>query len=530
MERSLHAWAAADHDVLVVGGGIHGAAVAWVATLAGLRVGLVERDDFAGSTSAQSQKIIHGGLRYLQDLDFGRSLQSIRDRARWFRIAPHLAHPMRCLIPLEGFGMRGPEVMGAGLMMYRMLSALEPGAADQSKRLPRPQVIDRVELDRLLPTLPSAGSRGAAVWSDGFVHHTERLVVALIRSACASGAVAANHAEAVSIVKPGGRVGGIEVEDRLEGGRVELRAPWVVDCAGPWEGSLAAMAGRAAARRLVGGINLVTRAIHPHAVAAGVRDRQGDGSRFYFVSPWRGCSIVGTEWFRHEGAPDAFHPTEDRIARLLDGFNRAWPAAGLRRADVLHVHCGTVPADDRAWDRGDDAPMLAHSRVIDRASAGLPGLISVVGVKYTTALSVAEDVVRRIRPGFRLPPTDALPQLAGGAIPDWAGFERDGLASGIDGDLLRDYGTEAAALAGNGRGDIPAMVRHAVDHEMALRLGDVVIRRTGLAARGRPAPGVLREAAAALASRMQWDEARTASEVAAVEASPAWPVPGGGGA
>ena len=522
VERSLGTCGGSDRDVLVVGGGIHGAAVAWVATLAGLKVGLVERGDFAGATSAQSQKIIHGGLRYLQDLDIRRSLQSIRDRARLFRIAPHLAHPLACLIPLEGYGMRGPEVMRAGLLLYRVLSAMEPCPEDPSKRLPHPGVLPAAKLRSLIGGVPAGNARGAAVWSDGCVHHTERLVVGLIRSACRAGATAANYAEAVSTLKHDGRVCGIEVEDRLGGGRTEHLAPWTVDCSGPWEGCLTVLPGRSHRRR-VGGLNLVTRPIHPQPVAVGVRDRSGDGSRFYFVSPWRGGSIVGTEWFRHEAAPEEFRPTEERIARMLAGFNRAWPAAGLRRADILHVHCGTVPADDRAWDRGEDAPMLAHSRVIDRAADGLPGLISVVGVKYTTALSVAEEVVRRIRPGFRLSPAGELPQLAGGAIPDWAAFEREGRAAGIAEDLLRDYGTEAAAVAGDGRGDVGAMVRHAVEHEMAVRLEDVVFRRTGLAARGRPDDRVIREAAGAMAARLQWDEARTAAEIGAVESTPAWP-------
>lgn len=413
--------------------------------------------------------------------------------------------------------------MRAGLLLYRALSAMEARLPDEAGLLLKPRVIPLSKLRSLLPGMPTGDARGAAVWSDGCIHHTERLVVGLIRSACERGAVAENYAEAVSMLKHNKRVSGIEVMDRIHGRRIEVRAPWIVDCTGPWEGSLAAASGRSRPPRLVGGINLVTRAIHPHPVAAGVRDRQGDGSRFYFVSPWRGCSIVGTEWFRHEGEPESFHPTEERIGRLLDGFNRAWPGAGLRRDDVLHVHCGTVPADDRAWDRGEDAPLLAHSRVVDRTAEGMPGLLSVIGVKYTTALSVAEDVIRRIRPGFRLPATRELPPLVGGDIPDWAAFLRDGRAAGIPEDFLFDYGTEAAALAGGGGGDMGAMVRHAIDQEKAVRLEDVVLRRTGLAVRGRPDDRVLREAAEAMAAAMRWDAARMAAEIAAVDASPAWP-------
>ncbi len=515
MDRDLQSLSESAHDVLVVGGGIHGAAVAWVASLAGLSVAVVERDDFAHATSAQSQKIIHGGLRYLQDLDFGRSLQSIRDRNRLLWIAPHLAHPLACVIPLEGLAMRGPEVMRAGLLLYRALSALDPELPDAAKRGIPPRVIGRQELLDMVPSIPAEGVRGGALWSDGYVHHTERLVVAFLRSACRAGAVAANYAEVGSFRIRDGRVCGAEIVDRLSGGRLDVRAKWVVDCTGPWEGRLWRRQGRPG--RLVGGINLVTRPLHPAPVAVGVRIRAGTGGRFYFVAPWRGCSIVGTEWFRHEGSPESFRATEAMIDRFIGGFNRAWPAAGLRREDVLHVHCGLVPADDRAWARGEDAPMLAHSRVVDRSGEGVSGLLSVMGVKYTTAVSVAEDVVRRIRPGFRLPATATLPRLVGGEIPDWNAFLRAGVAGGADAELLSDYGTEAAGLGAAAGGLLEAQVLHALDHEMAQRLGDVVIRRTGLSVRGCPPDATLLEVAGTMAGRMGWNAVRMAEEVAHVK-------------
>lgn len=524
MDRNLQFLSETAHDVLVVGGGIHGAAVAWVASLAGLSVAVVERDDFAQATSAQSQKIIHGGLRYLQDLDFGRSLQSIRDRSRLLWIAPHLAHPMACVIPLEGFAMRGPEVMRAGLLLYRALSALDPTLPDSAKRLARPRVMGRQELMDLVPSLPAGGVRGGALWSDGYVYHTERLVLAFLRSACRAGAAAANYAEAGSLRIRDGRCGGAEILDRLSGGRFEVRAKWVVDCTGPWEGRLWRRQARPV--RLVGGINLVTRPLHPAPVAVGVRIRSGAGGRFYFVSPWRGCSIVGTEWVRHEGSPETFRATEAMIDRFIGGFNRAWPAAGLRREDVLHMHCGLVPADDRAWDRGEDAPMPAHSRVVDRSRQGVSGLLSVMGVKYTTAVSVAADVVRRIRPGFRLPATTRLPRLVGGEIPDWSAFLQAGEAGGMSADVLSDYGTEAAALGSAPGGLLEARVRHALDHEMAQGLGDVVVRRTGLAVRGCPSDDTLRAAAGMMAARLGWDAARTATEVANVKKAPGWRMTG----
>ncbi len=501
--------------MLVVGGGIHGAAVAWTASLAGLSVALVERDDFAGATSAQSQKIIHGGLRYLQSLNIGRSLESIRDRARWFRIAPHLAHPMACVIPLSGFGMRGPEAMGAGLLLYRLLSAREPASPDPVRRLPRPRVLGRAALRDRVPALPLGGVRGGALWFDGCVHHTERLVVSLIRSACRGRAVAANYVEAASLTIRNGCVAGVEAVDRIGGGRFDIRAGWVVDCSGPWEGRL----GRPAARphRHVGGINLVTRPIHPEAVAAGVRVPSAGGSRFYFVSPWRGNSIVGTEWFRHEGPPGEFRPTEAMIGRYLDDFNRAWPGIGLTRGDVRHVHCGVVPADDRAWDRGEAVPMQEHSRVVDRSADGMTGLLGVEGVKYTTALSVGEAAVGRIVPGFRLPRSCDLPRLAGGEIDDWASFLRDGAAAGIPEEELCDFGTEAVSFARPGGDSVAAQVRHAVEREMALRLADVVLRRTGLAARGCPSDAVLQTAAAAMGGLLGWDSFRMADEVADVK-------------
>jgi len=510
MRRNFQALTDTAFDLLVIGGGIHGAALAWAASLAGLSVALIERGDFANATSANSQKIIHGGLRYLQEFDFARSLESIRDRARWMWLAPHLAHPLPCLIPLTGFGMRGPEVMRAGLALYRALARREVLLPDPAKQFPAPRVVSRAEALRKIPCLPPQGLRGGACWHDGYVHHTERLVLALVRTAQRQGAVAANYLSADRLILRDGRADCVSARDVLGHEKFDIRARHVADCTGPWEGALWKTGG--VRKHLVAGINLVTRPLYPEFVAAGFRAAGGD-SRFYFVSPWRGCSIVGTEWFRHEEPADAFRVTESMVDQFLSGFNRACPASPLSRADILYTHRGLVPADETAWARGDPIPMAAHSQVRDDTQSGVPGLIAVTGVKYTTALSTAEQAIRCIRPGYRLPPIPDLPRLVGGEIPDWNAFLAERTESGWPDDTIRDYGTEIDALGSSPGRLLENQVEHAVRHELALRLSDVVLRRTSLASCGRTDDQTLSSAARLMGTHLGWSDATRESEL-----------------
>ena len=471
MKRDLAALAAREWDVAVVGGGIYGAAVAWDAAQRGLAVALVEREDFGAGASWNSLKTIHGGMRYLQKLDLGRLRQSARERATLLAIAPEIVRPLPFVVPTYGHGTTGREALALGLLLNDWLTRDRNRGLPPDHRIPAARTVSTAEALRLVPGLGRHGLTGAALWHDAQAESTERLTLGFLHAAASVGALAANHAEAVVLLRASGRVAGVAARDALSGATVEVRARIVVNAAGPWADEVLARGGVARpAAPLLRARNLVLR--RPPAVPFAVGART-DG-RFLFLVPWEGRTIVGTSY------EPADTPPSDPLA-FLDETVRAFPWAGIGREDVALVHEGLVPG------QGGASGLSTRPRLHDHeAEDGLPGLVSLQGVKYTTARLVAERavdlVVRRLGRGSSLCRTAVTPLAA---------------ARPLEGPL------EMAA-------------RQAVRHEMALTLSDAVLRRLDLGTAGPPPPPELDTVARVMAAELGWDAAREQGERAAL--------------
>jgi glycerol-3-phosphate dehydrogenase len=471
VKRDLAALAAREWDVAVVGGGIYGAAVAWDAAQRGLAVALVEREDFGAGASWNSLKTIHGGMRYLQKLDLARLRQSARERATLLAIAPEIVRPLPFVVPTYGHGTTGREALALGLLLNDWLTRDRNRGLPPGHRIPDARTVSAAEALRLLPGLERRGLTGAALWHDAQAASTERLTLALLHAAAGAGALPANHAEAAAFLRAAGRVAGVAVRDALGGGTLEVRARIVVNAAGPWADEVLARGGvpRPSAP-LLRARNLVLR--RPPAVPFAVGAKTG--GRFLFLVPWEGRTIVGTSYEPAEAPPS------DPLA-FFDEVARTFPWAGIGRADVAVVHEGLVPG------RGDASGLSTRPRLHDHeAEDGLPGLVSLQGVKYTTARLVAERavdlVVRRL--GRASPPCrTAVTPLA--------------KARRLEGPL------EAAAGV-------------AVRDEMALTLADAVLRRLDLGTAGSPPPQELDTVTRVMAAELGWDAAREGSERAAL--------------
>ena len=203
MKRNLERLANQKFDVLVVGGGIHGAITAWDAALRGLSVALIERGDFGSGTSQNSLKIIHGGLRYLQNGNLSRIRMMVRERTAWMKIAPHLIHPLPCLMPTTQQMSRSRLAMGIALMANDYLSFDRNQLDDPEKDLFDGMIVSQRELSRILPGYDVSTSTGAAVWYDAQIYNSERLLLEFIISAVQIGAEAANYVEAISFLQQG---------------------------------------------------------------------------------------------------------------------------------------------------------------------------------------------------------------------------------------------------------------------------------------------------------------------------------------
>lgn len=545
MRRDLPALSRSVYDVAVVGGGIYGICALHEAARRGYSACLLERGDFMGATSSNSLKTIHGGLRYLQHGDIGRMRESIRERARLLRAAPHLVRPLAFVLPTYGYGLRGKPLMRAALMLNDAIGFDRSAGVIPERAIPRGRVIGRDEIRSLVPGLDDPGLTGAAVWYDCQVANTERLALAYLHSSVAAGADCANHVEATGLLMQNGRVGGVTVRDRLSGDCFEVRARAVVNAAGPWVDRLLRDLPAAATPtrfHTSKAFNLVTRQLYAgHAVGfrvpTGFTDTDAllnKGDRLFFVVPWKNLSLIGTRHLPYTGDPDQFQITEDDIERFLGEINAACPDVGLTRQDVVGVLGGMLPETPRA-DTGE-VQLVKHSRVYDHSAEGAPGLISVVGVKWTTARAAGEESVdaveARLRPGTA-PRRPQEQPLAGGEMENLERFmrvEEAGRPPGVSPaamlHLLENYGTTTRDIlayvrqepalgrqVSDGSPVIAAEVVFGVEQEMAGQLADVVLRRTQLAAAGHPGRDALHRCAELMGSRLEWSIQRSEVEV-----------------
>ena len=313
MKRDLARLGREEFDVLVVGGGIHGAAAARAAAARGLLTALVEKDDFGEATSANSLKIIHGGLRYLQRADIAKVRDSVRARREMFRRFPHLVAPLPCVLPTRGVGLRSRPAMAAALLLNDALSFDRNLGVAPASRLPRGRTISLAELGRRAPGLADERASGGALWHDGIALDTERIVLELVFDAADAGAAVANRVRVERFLRRGDRVEGVLARDELGGAALEIRARVTINAAGPWRGELErALTAGGEQPGLTKAINIVVGRPIFGDTAVGVEARLG-GRLFFFV-PWRGGTMIGTLYLPHDGPAGACAVTARDLA------------------------------------------------------------------------------------------------------------------------------------------------------------------------------------------------------------------------
>lgn len=524
------------HDLLIIGGGIYGACLAWEGVSRGLSVALIEKGDFAGATSANSLKIIHGGLRYLQTADIARMLQSMHERKTLMRIAPHLVHPLAVTIPTYGRGMKSREAMTLAFIINDLLSADRNRNMDDQKRIPRAHTISRDEFRQRLPNFPDKGVTGGAVFYDARVYNSERLIFAFLHSAANAGAALANYVEACGFIRRGDTVIGVQAQDHISGASLDIRARLIVNAAGPWVSQVRhLLSGKPVETLFAKAINLVTRSLTDHAVGFPSRV-PGKPSRFYFIAPWRGRSLVGTAYLPFRAGASNTMVTPDEVDDFLSDLNQAYPSLALTREDVGFAHAGLLPANglDPATQ---EVKLSKHYRLIDHRDDGVQGMVSVVGVKYTTARWVAQRTVdyifKQVWQRSAPPSVSAEKPLHGGEMASFDRFcaeaQPHGLSQSALQQLLLNYGTAYADVlwylpAEGDEADriLQAETCHGVREEMAQTLSDVVFRRTDLGSATRPTTTQLQRVAALMASELGWSAERQAEEIESINAKYSW--------
>ncbi len=507
MRRDLPRLTDTRFDLLVVGAGIYGACAAWDASLRGLSVAVVDQDDFGAATSANSLRIVHGGLRYLTRGNFTRMRESIRERSTLMRIAPGLVQPLKILVPTYGVGARGRMAHAAALALNDLVSAGRNQHLDPAHQIPRSHLVSRNECLGLFPWFSPEGLSGGAIWYDGQLSQPERLVLSFLQAAASTGAVPANYVRVDRLSTSQGVIQGASATDRLTGAQLEIRARSVLVAAGPWceeivataTGTTLAARKRALAVNLVVGRRLAELAVGVRARSGRLEDPVCGGRRFLFCAPDGLATLLGT-WYSSD-ATDARHARDRGVTTLLSEFNDACPGLDLSSRDVVRAQWGWLPLKS-GNERGRPDALAERPRITDHGHThGVRHLLSMEGVKFTTARLVAEQAVDQVFASLRRP----SPPCRTAELPlDTA-------------ELARPEGGAAAVLG-------EEIVR-AVRSEMAVKLTDVVFRRTRLGAVPGPERVQVEAAARAMGTELGWDTLRQAEEIQAVMSEAGAPGP-----
>ena len=381
MERSFSALADEPFDLLVIGGGVQGAWAAYDAAQRGLRVACIEQGDWASSTSSASSKLVHGGLRYLENFEFGLVRRSLEERRTLAGIAPHRVRPLRFLIPVYRGARVGPWRFRAGLWLYDRLAG-DGQPVDGHERLRAGEVLQRY------PFVQGRGLRAGFTYGDCRTDDA-RLVVEVIDAALRAGAVCVNYARAVEWMREKGRSVGAVVEDRAApGAAIEVRARQMIFAGGVWSGLLQKDFPRAVSLyRRTKGVHLILPALPTRD--AMLLNARSDG-RVFFILPWYGRTMVGTTDTDYEGETSDVHVEEADIEYLLEECNRALDGVSYRRDDLIGAFCGLRMLRQ---EEGKSPSSVSRDWTLESLD---DGLLMPVGGKLTTARIDASILVDRV--------------------------------------------------------------------------------------------------------------------------------------
>lgn len=487
-------------DVIVIGGGINGAAIAAECARHALRVCLLEREDFGFGTTWRSTKLIHGGLRYLEHGDVRLVFESLRERGWLLRTRPHLVKPQRFILPMLPWTRRPGWQLRAGLATYDAM-ALGGG-------VPVHRHLDSAALGEVAPYLTPLAT-DAFTFYDARAHSAERLTLEMALVAAHRGATIANHAEVERILVTNGKVTGVEV--RQNNTTIELAGRAIVNAAGPWVDAVVAVTGLES-EPLLG----VTRGSHIAVELDQPLPRDGifstarEDGRVFFAVPQDELLLIGTTDVRYDASPSDVRPTIEDIDYLLHEGAALLPGLGIEESRVRYAYAGLRPL--QRVPGGPEAAISRSHAVIEHATLGGPaGLYSVVGGKLSTFRPLAREVAKTLaegrpvrKPRFRLttdepdvplPSPSARLGLYGPALPRVLAAGREVLCSVC--------------------GLLEGEVVHAVRFEYATTVSDVLLRRSGsgwTASRGLCCGDTV---AKRMAKLLNWNEFETAREAAA---------------
>jgi glycerol-3-phosphate dehydrogenase len=538
-------------DSIVIGGGITGACAAWDAATRGLRVLLLERNDFGASTSAQSLKILHGGIRYLQHLDIRRLRESCAERSAFLRMAPHLTSPTPFVVPTYGIGLQGKMVFRAAFALLALLTIdRNKRINDCQQKIPNGHIISRSEVIRRFPDVKRERLTGAAVFFDGLLLNPPRLVFEIVQSAIEAGAMAFNYCNATSIEThdADNRVSSVKARDAVTGKDYEFRTRSVINAAGPhapWLPVSAQLPQRPVpfSRDMAFVVDRISS--DPAALAVQTRYKDPDavltrGNRHLFMVPWRDYTLIGVNSRVFDEHPDSLDASEAEIADFIAEINDARPSLKLTRKDVRVVNAGLLPfGNNEAGDQ--DLSFGKRSLVTDHSKNRGPfGLVTAISVRWTMGRATAQAAVDKIEKQLRGQVTKchtAKTQIRGSNhdgkialrksigddehLGNLTPIQIDNVATNFGSNWVK---VKQAAIENAdmtepvcGTSTLRGQVLIAAREEMVAGLADIILRRTDIGSGARPSDATLAECARIAAIELDWTDAKIQAEIESVK-------------
>ncbi|HUW94084.1 MAG TPA: glycerol-3-phosphate dehydrogenase/oxidase [Bacteroidales bacterium] len=522
-------------DLVIIGGGITGAAVAYIAAARGLSVALFEKKDYGGATSAATSKLIHGGLRYLANMEIRLVRESLRERRILGNIAPNFVYPLPFILPNYKRWKGNIWKMLVGMYLYDILSYDKKDTWDKSKRLENHRLISHRKTVRVESNLKLENLRNSFYFFDYQSIFPERLTLAFIKSAAEYGARVSNYAPVESFKRDDkNNITGVEVRDLFSGAKKDVYADLIINCGGTWADKILNLAaGKDSLTHKVKrseGIHIITRKIAGNHV---VSLQKEDGGHM-MIMPWRDHSLIGTTDKEYEGDPDNYKVSKESLDEVVRAVNENFGKT-ITLSDIKHAYGGLRPlVDDQT--KGSYKTSRKYE-VYDNAVDGIGGMITIEGGKYTTSRSLATEVLKMI--SLKLDKTLSDPvsdnlYLSGCEIRDmkqfmikqhlnYTDFSRQTIEY-----VSRNYGTDSKVVFQIARdnpgfsevishdGEILAEIVYAIKYESARTLRDIMLRRTGTGTLGNPGRVIIDKIVAIAAEMLNWNRQKTDEEIASM--------------
>jgi glycerol-3-phosphate dehydrogenase len=522
-------------DLIIIGGGITGAAVAYIAAARGLSVALFEKEDYGGATSAATSKLIHGGLRYLANMEIRLVRESLRERRILGNIAPNFVYPLPFVLPNYKKWKGNIWKMLAGMYLYDFLSYDKKDTWDKSKRLQNHKLISLSKTIRLEPNLKMKNLRNSFYFFDYQSIFPERLTLAFIKSATEYGAKVSNYSPVEAFkYDTKNRISGVEVKDLFSGETKNVYADLIINCGGTWADKILNMAANkdCLERNLKRseGIHIITKRIAGNHVVSLQRE---DGGHM-MIMPWRDHSLIGTTDKEYNGDPDQYCVSRESINEVINAVNDNF-GKKISFEDIRFAYGGLRPLVD---DQTKDSYKTSRKyEVYDDAADGIEGMITVEGGKFTTSRSLAREVLNMVAMKLNKTLSDPVSDnlyLSGCEIRDMKQFMIRQHLNYTDFSkqtieyVSRNYGTDSKVIFQIARdnpqyaeivshdGEILAEIVYAIKYESAKTLKDIMLRRTGTGTLGNPGKDIFCKITAVASEMLNWDSKRIEEETASM--------------